>query len=73
MEATREVIGSTRDYVLDFDGHRTTLSTAVHTAGTAFKTTADDARSAWRDIATWVTVPDETSLVNAFDKPQDMG
>lgn len=48
-------------------------ATAIHDAGKAFKDTADDARSSWREIAPWVVVPDETSLVNAFDKPQEMG
>lgn len=36
VEKTREVISSTRGHVQDFDGQRTTLSTAVETAaGTA--------------------------------------
>jgi len=48
-------------------------ATALHTAGTAFSTTATEARSAWLEIDQWITVPGEASVLAAFDRPRDMG
>jgi hypothetical protein len=50
-----------------------TDATAIHTAGTAFRTTADDARATWLEIDAHLEVPGEADVLSAFDEPRDMG
>jgi hypothetical protein len=48
-------------------------ATAIHTAGTAFKTTAESARSTWLEIDVHLEIPREDEVLAAFEKPLDMG
>jgi hypothetical protein len=50
-----------------------TDASAVHTAGTAFRTTADEARSTWLEIDAHIAIPGEADVLSAFDGPRDMG
>lgn len=45
---------------------------ALHTAGTAFQTTAESCRTTWLGIDPHLTVPGEENVLAAFDRPVEM-